>query len=46
MSKKTPPETGCSDAAIHHGSGGTAHMALTTEPRVHAQITAWLAETR
>lgn len=26
--------------------GGIAHMALTTEPRVYAQIKAWLAETR
>ena len=26
--------------------GGIPHMALTTEPRVYAQIKAWLAETR
>lgn len=26
--------------------GGIAHMALTTEPRVYAQLKAWLAETR
>jgi pimeloyl-ACP methyl ester carboxylesterase len=26
--------------------GGIAHMALATEPRVYAQIKAWLAETR
>jgi hypothetical protein len=26
--------------------GGIAHMALTTEPRVLAQIRSWLAEAR
>jgi hypothetical protein len=26
--------------------GGIAHMALATEPRVYAQIKAWLAENR